>query len=847
MGSTERPSRPAGSVVAVERPDEWAAVDALGLAVDAELAGLGVALTVGGEPTFVAARKTGRLEWTVAPDGRDKRRRAERLLVELRDRLAQGAALLHGLGKWYPGEAVPRWRRSACWRADDEPVWTRPELLAPVDLGPRDERPPTARDAHRFAVELARRLGLDGSRVLPAYEDARYHQWLEETLAPGLDLTDIDRLSGDARLLATALERGLAAPVGSVLPLGWDGRHWRSSTWRFRQPALHLLPGALPMGSRLPLDRLEGDGPAIEVPFAPDPLDRRPPLPHRRDLAPSGRGPEPGTEEVLVHTALCVEPRGGRLLVFLPPLPQAEPWLALVAAVEEVAAAEGRPVALEGFDPPFDPRLRSLSVTPDPGVLEVNLHPAATWRESCATSAAVHEAARVAGLRPDRYGPEGSHLGTGGGSHVTLGGPTPEQSPFLRRPDLLVSLITFWQHHPGLSYLFAGRFVGPTSQAPRVDEARHESLDELEIAFDQLDRAGPHPAPWLVDRLFRDLLADITGNTHRAEFCVDKLFPPDVAGGRLGLVELRAFEMPPEPAMGLLRVLLLRALVAHFWRQPYRERLVRWGSRLHDQFLLEHHVAADVGDVCRVLQQAGFPFRSEWLRPQIEHRFPVIGRVRAQGVELELRQALEPWNVLGEDVGARGTSRRVDWSTERVQVRLTGDGAGEFSVLCNGLPVPLQVVSGTGVRAAGGAESRAVGGAGDRVAGVRFRARQLERCLHPTIPAVGALDFEVVEEESGRVLASCTYEPWGSSRWGRFPTDAEQARALWASRFRSRGPAAAARRRVSPAGGGPVARGVPGGPGVRGVPEGPGARGVPEGIDPDRPGTLDLRAVRTER
>jgi uncharacterized protein (DUF2126 family) len=829
--------------MAVDRPDQWAAVDALGLAVDAELAGLGVALTVGGEPTFVAAEGAGRPEWTVAPDGPDKRQRAERLLVELRDRLAPGAALLHGLGKWYPGEAVPRWRRLTCWRADGEPVWTRPELLAPVDLPQartkrspkgRDRAsaepggpPPSAADARRFAVELAHCLGLDGSRVLPAYEDPGYHRWLEGALDPGLDLTDVERLpEGDARLLAKALERGLNAPVGSVLPLAWDGRRWRSSTWRFRQPALHLLPGTLPMGSRLPLDRLGGDGPELEVVFSADPLDRRPPLPPQGELADPSQWRAPESEEVLVRTALCVEPRGGRLFVFLPPLPLAEPWLALVAAVEEVAAALARPVALEGFDPPVDIRLRSLSVTPDPGVLEVNVHPAASWPEACATSAAVHEAARVAGLRPDRFGPEGSHLGTGGGSHVTLGGPTPAQSPFLRRPDLLVSLITFWQHHPGLSYLFAGRFVGPTSQAPRVDEARHESLDELEIAFDQLDRAGPDPAPWLVDRLLRDLLADVTGNTHRAEFCVDKLFPPDVAGSRLGLVELRAFEMPPEPAMGLLRVLLLRALVALFWRQPYRERLVRWGTRLHDQFLLEHHVAADLGDVCRVLQGAGYPFQSEWLRPQIEHRFPVIGRVRAPGVELELRHALEPWNVLGEDVGKAGASRRVDWSTERLQVRLTGDGACECSVLCNGFRVPLQVVTKA------------------RVAGVRFRARRLERSLHPTIPAVGALDFEVVEEESGRVLASCTYEPWGSSTWDRLPADAEQARALRAARFRSRGPAAAPRRRASPAGEGPEARGDPEGPGARGVPEGPEARGDPEGTDPDRPGTLDLRAVR---
>lgn len=754
---------------------EWAEIDALGRAVDLELTRLGVRLTVGGEPTFVATEGADAPEWKVAPDGPRKRELAERLIVSLRDRLAPGAILHHGLGKWYAGEPAPRWRRSAHWRADGDPVWSRPELLATVDDGPGS---PVA-SPERFALGVAQGLGLDGRSVVPGYEDPLYHLWLEHTLpvdqdpgGPDLAPADLDE-TGERGRLAQVLDRRLGAPVGWVLPLAWDEERWHTSTWRFRREELFLFPSAWPMGSRLPLDRLP--------------------------------------EEEVVRSALCVEPRDDRLWVFLPPLSEFEPWLRLVAVVEEVAAALGQPVVLEGHEPPGDPLLRTLSVTPDPGVIEVNVHPAASWAEWCATSTALHEAARAVGLRPDRFEPDGRHVGTGGGSHVTLGGPTPEESPFLRRPDLLVSLLTFWQHHPGLSYLFAGKFVGPTSQAPRVDEARHDTLYELEIAFEQLDRAGPDPPPELVDRLFRDLLTDVTGNTHRAEFCIDKLFSPEGPAGRLGVVELRGLEMPPDPAMGLVRVLLLRTLVARFWRRPYRGRLARWGTRLHDQFLLEHHVSADVAGVCADLERSGYPFRFEWLRPQIEHRFPRIGSIERDGVELELRYALEPWNVLGEDVAAGRSARLVDWSTERLQVRLSGDEHHRYLVLCNGRRVPLQPTEEPGTQ----------------VAGVRFRARELERCLHPTMAAQSPLTFDLVDLGSGRALASCTYEVWDPAAGpaGPTPASAAEARARRAARFRA-GERAPGRLVRGPSGEEPVRLWELAGP---------------TATDPDCPGTLDLR------
>src|SRR5262249_26088219 len=318
------------------------------------------------------------------------------------------------------------------------------------------------------------------------------------------------------------------------------------------------------------------------------------------------------------------EERDGVLHVFLPPVPSFDAWLALVAEIDAARAATGLEVRLEGYPPPSAPGQLRFSVAPDPGVLEVNLPPVPDPRASAAPVEQVFDAALHVGLHSEKFLVDGRPAGSGGGNHITLGGPTPLESPFLRRPDVLASLITFLQHHPSLSYMFTGLFVGPTSQAPRVDEARQESLAELELA---LSRAFSEPAdqapPWMSYLLFRHLLVDLTGNTHRAEVSIDKLFDPATSHGRQGLIELRAFEMPPHPRMAAVQMLLMRSLIASFVSQPYQSPLVRWGTELHDRFLLPHWLWQDFESVLDHLRASGLPLEPAGFRPFLDLRCPL--------------------------------------------------------------------------------------------------------------------------------------------------------------------------------------------------------------------------------
>ena len=772
----------------------WDKIDLLGQQVDRELIAQDVRLTQGGEPTFVSIDDMEGAEWNTLAHGTKKRELAGKLAVRLKDHFAPGGLLHYGQGKWYPGEPLPRWALNIFWRIDGIPIWRDPALFA------REDEPDayTEKHAERFAHALTAALGLPAVALIPAYEDVLRQAQLEQALPNNVDplkadLSDPLQRQHLARLLATGLGKvaGYVLPLkSSAAPVAPDKEvpvrsfsddtsiHWRTSKWPIKREHLYLIAGDSPLGMRLPLDTLPWVLPAdVEPEFDLDPFDLIAPLVTPRvGKAAAAQVVPPDTKldpREVIHTALAVEVRNGRLHVFMPPIRVINEYLSLVAIVEQCAAQLEMRLWLEGYPPPRDARIKLLSVTPDPGVIEVNVQPASSWSELTANTTYLYEEARQTRLGTEKFMLDGRHTGTGGGNHATLGGATVADSPLLRRPDLLKSLITYWQNHPALSYLFSGTFIGPTSQAPRVDEARDDNLYELAIAFQQMEKALPtteeSKRPWLVDRLLRNLLVDLTGNTHRSEFSIDKLYSPDGPTGRLGLVEFRAFEMPPHARMSLVQMLLLRALVARFWRTPYTGKLISWGTQLHDRWMMPHFVAADMRDVVQDLRRAGYAFEQSWFDPFIEFRFPRYGTVSYEGVELELRQAIEPWNVLGEEVSTGGTARYVDSSVERMQLRVRGLTDGRHQVTCNGKTLPLHP---TGVP-------------GEYVAGIRFRAWSPWSGLHPSIGVQAPLTFDLIDTWSSRAVGGCRYHvvhPGGRS-YDTFPVNANEAEARRFARF----------------------------------------------------------------
>jgi uncharacterized protein (DUF2126 family)/transglutaminase-like putative cysteine protease len=764
--------------------EQWQQIDSLGHRIDVDLSTGDVKLTMGGEPTFVSIDDMDGDEWNTTAIGPRKRELAATLIKRLKARFAPGALLHFGQGKWYPGESLPRWALGCWWRRDGIPMWKDDSLIADerIDYGHGIS------DAERFICRLTDLLEVDAKHVIPAYEDAWYYLWKERRLPTNVDPLESNLRNEEERArLSKIFERGLNEVVGYVVPIQrrTDARRWwASGPWFFRTEHMFLVPGDSPIGYRLPLDSLPWL-PLDEQPqiYPRDLLAPFPPLPVRQLVVP-GRGetgrptradvvaqtrPERGESGAgVVRTALCVEPRLGRLHVFMPPVAETEDYATLIAAVEQTAASLGVPVIIEGSPPEHDPRLNSLKVTPDPGVIEVNLQPAHNWDELVRFTTTLYEEARQSRLGTEKFMLDGRHTGTGGGNHIVIGGATAPESPILRRPDLLRSLLGYWHNHPSLSYLFSGLFLGPTSQHPRVDEARNDSLHELEIAFKQAPN-GSESLPWLVDRIFRHLLADVSGNTHRTEFCIDKLYSPEGGSGRQGLVELRSFEMPPHARMSLTQQLLLRALIAGFWRQPYDRPLVRWGTELHDRFMLPHFVTQDFQDVLADLDRSGYPMQAEWFAPHAEFRFPLYGAITRRGVHLELRQALEPWHVLGEETTSTGAARYVDSSVERMQVRIAGMTDSRHVVTCNGHRIPLHPT----------------GTVGEFVAGVRYRAWQPPNCLHPTIPVHAPLVFDIVDTWNQRSIGGCVYHvahPGGRS-FETFPVNAYEAESRRLARF----------------------------------------------------------------
>ena len=769
--------------------EEWQALVKCGNDVDRRLVEGDVRLTMGGEPTFVSSREPDADEWNTAALGGRKEEMADRLLRRLHDAWQPGGFLFHGQGKWYPGEPLPRWAHSCFFRHDGVATWNDPSLiaLAGSNFGHG------AKEAKRFVERLAEVLSLEAPGTMPVYEDAWYYLWRERRLPTNVDPLE-SRLDDaqERERLTRVFRQGLNSVVGYVLPLAHWGK-WVSGRWFLRDEHCFLIPGDSAAGFRLPLDSqpwAEQQDRQLEP--ALDPFQERPPLPRQFTFPVAARGGEggppsyTGTAEPrtfdrgraggagagagdrgpeaskpavdrygvrrtaptafesahgIVRTALVAETRGGMLNIFMPPIPLLENYLELVAAIEATARELGIPVQLEGYPPPDDPRLGNFKVTPDPGVIEVNVPFVRSFNELVAQTELLYEEARAESLVAEKFELDGAHIGSGGGNHFVMGGATAADSPFLRRPDLLASLVAFWHNHPALSYLFSGRFIGPTSQAPRTAEGRDDSTHELSLAISRLPGRGADCPPWLVDRIFRNLLVDVTGNTHRTELCIDKLYSPDGPTGRLGLVELRSFEMPPHARMSSATQLLIRALLATFWERPYQQPLVNWGTQVHDRFLLPYFVDLDFQDVLGELERRGVTLDKAWFKPHFEFRFPLLGSVVKDTTTLELRGALEPWLVLGEESTGGGQARYVDSSLERLQVRVFGVAPERHQVAVNGVELPLVP---TGTR-------------GEYVCGVRYRAWQPPSCLHPTIGVHGPLRFDLYDRWNQRAIAGATY------------------------------------------------------------------------------------------
>ncbi len=784
--------------------ETWQDIVAAGKKVDERLVAGDVRLTTGGEPTFVSIDNMDDPQWNTEAVGEEKRVLSNVLLRRMREQFAPGGMLHYGQGKWYPGESLPRWALTCLWRTDGEPMWHDDDLIA--DEG--KDHGHTHEDAKRFVVELSKQLDVPIKCAFPVHEDVFHYLWKEDRLPVDIDPSDpkLDDPNERSMMMRT-FGTGLSKPVGYVLPLRrawWQAQPgWISGRWPVRSERVYLIPGDSPIGLRLPLESLPVATAGVSATYATplDPTRPTDPLPHppplRREI---DRGNEPVRDGVNraddesadrlpvnpqaldeeddenlpsvtdeVRTALCVECRYGRLHVFMPPTQRADDYIDLVAAIEQTAAATELPVILEGYLPPPDDRLQYFKITPDPGVIEVNTQPATSWDQTVHLTETLYEEARQSRLGTDKFDLDGTHTGTGGGNHLVLGGAKPLDSPFLRRPDLLGSVIKIWNNHPSLSYLFSGKFIGPTSQAPRQDEGRPDASYEMGIALQQLPDRDAYTPPWMVDRLFRDLLTDLTGNTHRSEICIDKLYSPDSSTGRLGLVELRGFEMPPHARMSLTQQLLIRGIVAACWDKPYDKPLRHWGTQLHDKFLLPHFVWADLCSLIDELKAEGIPIESEWFRVHHEFRFTPIGEFSIDDVRVRLREAIEPWYVMGEEPGGGGTARFVDSSLQRLEVLVDGYDAARYAIVCHGNEVPMHPT----------------GSAGQAVAGIRYRAWQPPRCLHPTIGVHVPLRIELVDRLAHRSIGGATYHtvhPGGLSH-ERFPINAKEAESRRASRL----------------------------------------------------------------
>jgi uncharacterized protein (DUF2126 family) len=727
---------------------QWREIDALGLQIDKQIKSQDIRLTFGGEPTFISEENRDAPEWNTAALGDEKWQKSVELAFRLKNKFAPKASIHFGQGKWYGGEPLPRWAIGIFYRKDGEPVWNNEQLIAHKN---KSKNKLNIKDCENFISHLAKALQLDDKCILQAQNI------------------------------------GQKKVAGFVLPIIYSlkNKKFITNKWQFKNNKINLLVGDSAIGYRLPLNEIPFIEEGVkEIPPLRSNFEKLPPLPSYKyfyDKAKKNFGKKPNNDYLkklkfgYVRTALCAEIEDNKLCVFLPPISYAEHYLELISAIEFAAEKLQMPILIRGYEPVKDSRTGNFHVTPDPGVIEVNVQPAKDWNELKYINETVYEECRQVKLTAEKFMLDGRRVGTGGGNHIIAGASFPEDSPWLRRPDLLKSMILFFQNHPGISYLFSSIFIGPTSQAPRIDEARNDCLYELEIALSQIKSGDKKTTtqPWLVDRLLRNIMVDVTGNTHRSEICIDKLYSPDGERGRLGLVEFRGFEMTPHPRMNLLQVLFLRALITMFWDRPYISKPVRFGTNLHDKFMLPYFVWADFKNVLKELNDYGFAFKPEWFLPQFNFRFPIYGSRKINDVEIELRMALEPWPVLGEEAVSGGTSRGVDSALERLQIKVKNLDENRYKILCNRVEVPLHKIETSD----------------DKIAAVRFKAWNPAQTMQPNLPINSPLIFDVYDVTNKCSIGGLKYHVFhpGGRNYDTTPINVNEAEGRMISRFETIG------------------------------------------------------------
>lgn len=762
-------------------PDEWADINKLGEKIDKDIKKHKINLTVGGEPTFISTENRDEPEWNIAALGAEKREKATELLFRLKDKFTKGASLHFGQGKWYGGEPLPRWAFGCYWRVDGEPIWKNESLF----FGKKEnkDKKSSIKDAKKLLKTICSTLNIPDSCVIDAYEDLP-HYALKERLLPLNKKLVKDPKDKEIQKALSYSKGELGQPKGFVLPLIFSitKNRWISNKWKFKAKNLFLIPGDSALGYRLPLASLPYiNESSNEIPPERSTLEKLPELENRKSIDKkleknfNKKLLKKDTEYLkklkngYVRTALTVELRDDNIHVFIPPTYYLEHYIELVTAIEFACEKCGVQIQLEGYEPAKDSRAKSFLITPDPGVIEVNIHPSSSWRESVEITETLYEEAKQTYLTAEKFLIDGRRTGTGGGNHITIGGKNTAESPWLRKPDLLKSVITYWQNHPGLSYLFSSQFIGPTSQAPRIDEARNDSLYELEIAFKQIDKKKDKLPLFLLDRLLRNILVDLTGNTHRAEISIDKLYTSESERGRLGLLEFRGFEMTPHARMNLIQILLIKAIVTKFWQQPYSGKLKPLGTLLHDKYMLPYYVWQDFSNVLNELKKFGYNFDPSWFQNQFDFRFPLYGKTNIAGAEIELRMALEPWPVLGEENISGATSRGVDSAVERLEVRVKGLDENKYKLTCNKFEVPLKRTDTADLK----------------IAGIRYKGWEPVSTLHPNLPINTPLVFDIVDIENKVSVGGFRYHLFhpGGRNYDTSPVNVNEAEGRVLSRF----------------------------------------------------------------